>query len=126
MRLSAAAAASRRRAVRRGAHQSPRWSAARRAAVESACAPSPASASMIASCSATSAPRGVVVASTAASDGTARLSRSPIDLAHDQLARGPARLAAAIDHRERLGRADLHDGADGVALHLRVGVVEQQ
>src|SRR5688572_4181474 len=78
MRLSAVAAALRSAVVRRGAHQSPRSRAARSAAVESAWAPRLASASMIASCSAATTPRGEVLLSTAASDGTARVSRSTI------------------------------------------------
>ena len=126
MRLSAAAAALRRSAVRRGAHHSPRSSAAR------------------------SAVRGVGVGAEPGQrvdDGfvqphqrAARRRRGEHrgqrrhgaavaqadHLAHDQLAGGAARFAAAIDHRERLGGADLDDGAHGVALYLRVGVVEQQ
>ena len=57
--------------------------------------------------------------------GAARSSRSAPGV-HDRLPRpGRAGLQRVLQHRVGLVRADLHDGPQRLALHLRVGVVEQ-
>ena len=57
------------------------------------------------------------------SSGIALSSRSDNQLLHDRVARGTARDERALQDSEGGIGADLHDGPDGLPLHLLIGVV---